>query len=329
MTEKIKNFYNPDRHDLSKLAPIVTPYKINIEPTNLCNIGCVFCPTADHELVRQVRPQGVMSFDLFKKIVDDLHEFPDKIKLMELYQDGEPLVNKNFPEMARYLADSSRAEFIKTKSNGLLLTPELIDRLAESGLGMIAFSVIAPTNEGYQEIAGRKVSYPELVMNIGRLHQAVKGKTKIHVKMTNVDFTQEQLLKFYEDFDGLCDTIAVEELHGWSMTDVKDFSLGTLNQTDDAIVCPYPFYQLTINWNGAVRTCCVDWAWKTTVGDVTKHSVKEVWESYQLNEFRKLHLTGNRRKNSACATCTIINQRLDNLDDARLEILSRLPEVRE
>ena len=327
MTEKIKDFYNPRRLDLTEAVPLVTPLKVNIEPTNLCNIGCNFCPTADHELVRSVRPQGVMSFDLFKKLVNDLYEFPDKIKLMELYQDGEPLVNKNFPEMARHLADSGRAEFIKTKSNGLLLTPELIERLTESHLNMIAFSIIAPGSAGYEQIAGRKVSYPDLVNNIARLY-AVRGEMKIHVKMADVNFSQDDILKFYDDFEGITDTIAMEDLHGWSRTEIKDFSLGKFQPHDiDPVVCPYPLYQLTINWNGAVRTCCVDWSWKTTIGDAANHSIKEVWEGLQLYEFRKMHLEGRRNENIACKNCTLINWRLDNVDDKRLQVLSKLDNV--
>ena len=46
-------------------SPIL-PEIVQIESTNLCNAKCVFCPRDDMH-----RRQGVMSFDLFRKVVDE------------------------------------------------------------------------------------------------------------------------------------------------------------------------------------------------------------------------------------------------------------------
>src|SRR5687768_18596097 len=42
------------------------PEIVQIESTNICNAKCVFCPRDDMH-----RKQGIMSFDLFKKIVEE------------------------------------------------------------------------------------------------------------------------------------------------------------------------------------------------------------------------------------------------------------------
>ena len=49
-------------------APIL-PEIVQIESTNICNAKCVFCPRDDMH-----RRQGVMSVELFKKIVDECAE---------------------------------------------------------------------------------------------------------------------------------------------------------------------------------------------------------------------------------------------------------------
>ena len=318
------DLYNPNRAKLEDVLPLSTPYKINIEPTNLCNIGCTFCPTSDHALVKSVRPQGSMSFELFKKLVDDIREFPEKIKLMELYQDGEPLLNKNFPEMARYLYDAGVAEKTKTKTNAVLLTPEIVERLADAHLTYIGISVLASNQAAYEKIAQRKINYGRIIDNVDRLYKA-RGDTKLYIKMAQMPgFTQADIDQFYCDFEDKADHIVIEQLHGWSMTDEYDFSEGTFNPKSNPIVCPYPLYQLTINWNGAVRTCCVDWAWKTTIGDAAAHSVKEVWNGMQLYEFQKMHLEGRRSENSACASCSLIHIRLDDIDEHRLKVLDKI-----
>jgi len=45
-------------------SPIL-PEIVQIESTNICNAKCVFCPRDEMH-----RKQGVMAFDLFRKIVD-------------------------------------------------------------------------------------------------------------------------------------------------------------------------------------------------------------------------------------------------------------------
>ena len=42
------------------------PEIVQIESTNICNAKCVFCPRDDMH-----RRQGIMSFDLFRKVVEE------------------------------------------------------------------------------------------------------------------------------------------------------------------------------------------------------------------------------------------------------------------
>ncbi len=45
------------------------PLRIVIEPTNICNLSCIMCPS-----VRQLREKGVMPLALWKKIMDETAE---------------------------------------------------------------------------------------------------------------------------------------------------------------------------------------------------------------------------------------------------------------
>src|SRR3982750_2936536 len=47
----------------------VLPEIVQIESTNICNAKCVFCPRDEMH-----RRQGVMSLELFKKVVDECAE---------------------------------------------------------------------------------------------------------------------------------------------------------------------------------------------------------------------------------------------------------------
>jgi len=320
------------RLPLHKVIPLSTPLALFIDTGNGCNLKCSFCPTGDKDLLRKVgRQVKVMSIELFRKIIDDLRSFENKIKIINLYKDGEPLVNRHFPEMVRELKASKVAEKITTKTNGLLITGDNFLDIANCGLDEIGISVIAPHAEGYLRIAGVKMDYEKFLVNIGQFYRN-KGQCKVYVKMADAGFTKAEIQKFYLDFEDKCDFIAIENLHGWSMSDVKDFTLGTEKKSFDGVeltnkvACPWPFYEMGINSNGTVGLCNDDWAHKTLIGDVRLESLQNIWNGRRMFEMRKMHLEGRRCENEACSNCYYITCAPDNIDLHREAILSRLVE---
>ena len=63
------------------------PEIVQIESTNICNAKCVFCPRDEMH-----RRQGIMSFELFMKIVDDCVALG--ITHVRVHNYGEPFVDR-------------------------------------------------------------------------------------------------------------------------------------------------------------------------------------------------------------------------------------------
>ena len=84
-----------NRTRLETVIPLRTPFIINFQ--------CKFCPTGDRALMKRTpgRNHGLMDFDLYRKIIDDACGFPDKVKVIRLYKDGEPLLNPHFADMVK------------------------------------------------------------------------------------------------------------------------------------------------------------------------------------------------------------------------------------
>ena len=58
---------------IKDILPLRVPLLVWIDPTNMCNFKCVFCPTGDSELLKKVgRPKGIMTKKTFNKVVNDL-----------------------------------------------------------------------------------------------------------------------------------------------------------------------------------------------------------------------------------------------------------------
>src|SRR6185437_14470829 len=70
------------------------PEIVQIESTNICNAKCVFCPRDEMH-----RRQGVMSFDLFRKIVDECATLG--ITHVRVHNYGEPFLDRHLTEKVR------------------------------------------------------------------------------------------------------------------------------------------------------------------------------------------------------------------------------------
>ena len=94
-------------HNLADVLPLSTPFSLQIDPTNLCNFKCTFCPWGHPDLLKSVgRPTGMMDYGLFEKIVKDIKQFDKKIRKVSLYKDGESLMHEKFPQMILHLKNS-------------------------------------------------------------------------------------------------------------------------------------------------------------------------------------------------------------------------------
>jgi radical SAM protein with 4Fe4S-binding SPASM domain len=316
------------RIPLHEVVPLAAPFSLYIEPTSWCNLGCKFCPTGWKHL-REQRPNGIMPLDLFKKIVDDIAEFGVKLKKVNLYKDGEPLLHKQFPEMVRYLADAGVVETIWTKTNGFPLNPALNERLADCGLDFLGISVNHVTDAGYLDITQRKVKHAELVESAADLYRRQRS-FKLFAKILDTGFTQAELDKFCADWEPITDYYSIEYPHGWSASDTMDFKLGTQADTFEGaplvekIACPLPFFMLGINWDGTVSLCNEDWMHGTVVGDLKQESLKDVWNGDRLRKMRLMHLSGRRKDNIMCGNCDYLRTLPDNIDPFREEIAGKI-----
>jgi radical SAM protein with 4Fe4S-binding SPASM domain len=317
------------RVDLVKSSPIDTPLTLFIEPTNACNFRCSYCPTGDTPLIKSVgRKNKLMDWDLFCKIVNDIEQFPRRLKMINLYKDGESLLHPRFVDMVRILKAADVSDRVWVKTNGSLLNPEYNERLANSGLDMLGISVQHVNAQGFYDVAKVKIDYDIYRANILDLYKR-RGRMQVSIKIADIGLSADEIQKFYDDFSDRCDFIAVEGLHGWSASEYKDWKLGT-NQSFDGtprqekIVCPLVLHMLAINSDGTVSLCNDDWMHAHQLGDLNKESLYDVWHGNKLREFRVMHLEGRRHENAACKACDYMHVLPDNFDPHRFEIRDRI-----
>lgn len=325
--------YYKERTKLETVIPLDTPFILYVDPSSVCNLKCKFCPCGgahdDLWTDEKRRSIGIMQMDLFKKIVDDCTDFPNKIKVLRLYKEGEPLANPYFSEMVAYANKSGNFIGIDTTTNGTLLCPKLNREMVDAGLTRINISVEGLCGEDYKEICGTKIDFEKFMANIQDLYDH-RGSCHIFIKTIVENCSEkdeaEKKERFYSLFGDMCDEISFEHIAPcWPGYNKELFSkeVGVYgNKIQECVVCPRLFYILTINSDGAATRCIVDWNRKMLIGDVHDNTVPELWK--MMDEYRIEHLKGNRRKMIGCDECLEVETAaIDNIDEYREDLLKR------
>src|SRR3954471_4359739 len=319
------------RTALETVIPLATPFIVFIDPASSCNFKCTFCPTGHRDMIAETgRYQGAMKFEVFQKVIDDLAEFDKPIKVLRLYKDGEPLLNKRFADRVAYAKASGRVEYIDTTTNGTLITPERMGPILAAGIDKINISVDGMTEADYLRFTGFKFDFEKFVDNVKWVY-AHRGNCEIVVKMPSELITEAQRQDFFDTFGDHCDRIFVENFAPcWPEFDIEKhtgvkITKGIYQQeVGSTDTCPYIFYGYSVNADGLVSSCFLDWGRKLIIGDVRVQSMKEIWTSDAMNALRLQHLEGRRKQNGVCGNCGQLSHCLpDNIDAHRVALLDK------
>jgi MoaA/NifB/PqqE/SkfB family radical SAM enzyme len=158
----------PEHATRAALSP-VRPRVVFIEVTNRCNLLCETCPRTFFER----EPLKTLCYNEFVQIAE---QFPDMERAL-LHGVGEPLLNRELPQIVRYL--KARNVEVIINSNGTLLTPAWQAALVESGLDEFRCSIDGAKPETYARIRGADL-----------LHKVTEGlaglvETKARLNATN------------------------------------------------------------------------------------------------------------------------------------------------
>ncbi|HEX5070588.1 MAG TPA: radical SAM/SPASM domain-containing protein [Vicinamibacterales bacterium] len=252
------------------------PDIVQIESTNLCNAKCVFCPRDDMH-----RRQGVMDFELYRKVVDECAALG--ITHVRVHNYGEPFLDRELVEKVRYAKSKGIAE-VGMISNGSLITEELARGMIDAGLDAINISVDAAGKEVFESTRVH-LKYDDVTDNIRTLARLRRESGKTHPKLI-LSFVRQHNsadeAAFIREWTPVADKIHITDLHNWA---------GTLN---DKTEVNYPCYRLwltfTVLWDGRVSMCCADFDGRHIFGDLRTQSIAEVWNSPVYRAARRQHL---------------------------------------
>src|SRR3989344_3236249 len=127
---------------------------IEVKPITSCNIGCIFC-SVDEGPYSKRKTDFVIEKDYlvqeFRKIV----EFKNSDNIDDhINAQGEPTLYSDMVELVRDIMSTKGVKTSSIDTNGLLLTKQYVDELAEAGLTRINLSLHSLDPQKATQLAG-------------------------------------------------------------------------------------------------------------------------------------------------------------------------------
>jgi len=289
------------------------PFSVSIEPTTSCNLRCPECPSGIRQFSRNT---GMLAFDLFKSITDQLK---DSLMYIILYFQGEPYLNPAFFKMVQYAGQ--KRIYTATSTNGHYLTAENARKTVESGLDRLIISLDGIGQEAYSayRVGGRYQRVIEGIENMVRIKKELgSGTPHIIVQFIVFRSNQHQI----EDVKALCKRLGVDELQ-LKTAQVYDYENGhplipTIDKyaryrqlpdgkwemkNDFRNKCYRMSVSCVITWDGLVVPCCFDKDAVYRMGDLKTDSFARIWKNPVYQEFRTKVFTA-RKSIDICRNCT-------------------------
>ncbi|GAX60411.1 Fe-S oxidoreductase [Candidatus Scalindua japonica] len=286
------------------------PPMLVVELTNNCNLRCIMC---EYPLMQ--RDGMNMDTQLAKKVLKECSEWG--ISRVGLSRLGEPLLHPDISEIIKF-AKESGIRHVSMVCNAMLLTEEKAQKIIDSGLDLILFSIDAARKETFEKIR-KGADYDKVVTNIERF-----------IKMRN-ELSQEKpwievnICLMKENVDELP---LIIEKWGQLVERVKICPVVPLEHTNDNLIVDAPTYngkkkacdflwtRMVVLSNGDVTVCCADKDGDMSVGNAQKSSLKELWNSDKIRRIREIHFSKKFEKLPLCKQCCMVDEDWFNAEKA-------------
>ena len=311
ITDRIDNVTRIPAAYLKARLPAPKSFKIEISPR--CNYRCGFCALRS----REVQPKWDMDFALFKRITREMRDAG--VEEIGVFYLGESFMNPRLlVDCIGYLKREIAMPYVFLTSNASMAFPEAAEACMQAGLDSLKWSVNAADETQFESVMGVSGKlFHRALENIAAACEARRRggyATGLYASSIRYDGEQqermEQLLservRPYVDQHywlplysmGAFATQREEQL-GYRPTAGNQGRIGALREP---LPCWSAFTEGHVTAEGKLSACCFDATANWTMGDLTRESFMDAWNSAAFVALRAAHLKKDVR-GTVCETC--------------------------
>ncbi|MEN8163073.1 MAG: radical SAM protein [Acidobacteriota bacterium] len=309
-----------------------------VDPGNICNLRCPFCPTG----LNLQSHQRMMKLEDYQVILEKIAPFAQHIGL---YNWGEPLLNKNLPEMIEATHALRIQTIIDTNLSLSDLTDAEAERLVSSGLSVLRASIDGASQESYEKyrvhgdfartqnnlralVAAKKrlgLASPSITWNFlinGHNESEIETARRaardigVRIRFALMEIWDGEKGKGWEStFHNKTSLLARLKRHVASASKDLPIPLRDLRLHDKLTpFCSQPFSVMFIAPDGHVMPCCNVWGSEYSMGNLLEEDLEEIWNGDRFRKSRAFLFRYGPRQDggSVCETlpCPLKNKAL-------------------
>jgi len=310
ITDRIDAITNVSDKYRSAILP--APKSVKIELTGRCNYRCGFCALR----TRENQPVEDMDFDMFQRITTEMREAG--VEEIGVFYIGESFMNPDLLIKAIRWVKNLGFPYVFLTTNGSLAKHLLVEECFKAGLDSLKFSINAADDVQFKEVMGVKVKLYDDAFNNLKVAKAIRDAKgyKCGIYASSIKYDGEQQVKMEELLKE--HVIPYVDQHYWlplysmgSMATDREAELGyrptagnqgRLGMLRKPLPCWSAFTEGHVRADGGLSLCCFDADGRFVVGDLTKQSFMEAWNSEAFQLIREAHLK-NDLSGTVCAEC--------------------------
>ncbi len=311
ITERIDNVTKIPPQFMHAVLPAPKSVKIEISPR--CNYRCGFCALR----TRETQPKWDMDFALFKRVTREMREAG--IEEIGVFYLGESFMNPRLlVDCIAYLKGELTMPYVFLTSNASMAFPEAVEECMKAGLDSLKWSMNAADEIQFEKImgvAGRLFRHALDNVKAAWETRHVGGyRTGLYASSIRYDGEQQVKMEAllaarvrpYVDQHywlplysmGAFATQREAEL-GYRPTAGNQGRIGALREP---LPCWSAFTEGHVTAEGKLSACCFDATANWTMGDLTRQSFMDAWNSQPFVKLRAAHLNKDVR-GTVCANC--------------------------
>ena len=318
------------------------PYRMKIEPTNICNTQCQLCPTG---LKIKGRAYGKMDLTAFESLVTQLKRY---LYTLDLSMWGDPLICPDIYRMIRFAHQAGIWTYISSNLHAYKLGQGQAEELVRSGLDMLTCSLHGATQASYEAYQPGK----KLQTSIEKIREIVETRRRlgsatpvIQLNFVVTRFNEHEIeafrslaaelsckpvfsnpslnLRFLGQDKNLVDLKLAPDILAGRICDQLDRWLpqqseyiiepyrlirdGRYRSEDyngrKAMGCQWPWKDAVVNWDGSVVTCCGVFDPRQDMGNALRTRFSDIWNGPKYRAARRSFRRPIDDSDNPCRDC--------------------------
>ena len=251
---------------------MLIPKILKIEVTNRCNARCVFC---SHRFFDEKRLKD-MPIELVRRLLDEAATWKRKPEV-QFSGFGEPTLYGHLVESVEYCSQKGMRSHFYT--NGMMLTPSLIEELVQSGLTWFLLTVDARDKKTFESI--------RVGLNFETVENNVKEAWKIcKNSKTNMRLASVMCKENKNDITNIKNHWK-DYAHSYKIIGEIPLVEGRTKYHPANYCRKKAWTQILVRVNGDVPFCCIDVADEyITSGNVKNQNMLEIFNSKEAVDLR-------------------------------------------